>query len=33
VPGLDLTAEGELRSWFETEIGVRLPSCRILYWT
>ena len=23
----------ELRSWFEDRIGVRLPSCRILYWT
>ena len=23
----------ELRSWFETRIAERLPSCRILYWT
>ncbi|CAM3684969.1 SPL family radical SAM protein [Nocardioides zeicaulis] len=23
----------ELRTWFETRIGERLPSCRVLYWT
>jgi spore photoproduct lyase len=23
----------ELRSWFQTRIAERLPSCRILYWT
>jgi len=23
----------DLRSWFETQIAERLPSCRILYWT
>ena len=24
---------GELRSWFDTELARRLPTCRVLYWT